>query len=67
MLIIMLMCIMSVLGYAQTTWQANPTVKKEATAKPKYQCMGTTAKGLRCKRTVPIANGYCYQHKQQAK
>lgn len=31
------------------------------------QCKGTTKKGKRCKRKTNNANGYCWQHQDQAK
>lgn len=27
-----------------------------------FQCRGTTQKGLRCKKTVPLVGGYCHYH-----
>lgn len=31
----------------------------------KYQCFGTTQKGLQCKRKVSSKGSYCYQHAGQ--
>lgn len=55
---------------AQDKWQPNPKyIKKDTgTHKPKgdkYQCLGTTQKGLRCRRMTLHENEYCYQHKNQ--
>lgn len=59
--------------YSQAqTWKANPkyikqgpAATRDTTGKAIYQCYGTTAKGLQCKRKVSIKGGYCYQHAGQ--
>lgn len=62
-----------IIGYnasCQTAWAPNPKYIKKASdtvkVKPvKYQCWGTTSKGLRCKRGAAVNRGYCYQHTAQ--
>lgn len=39
---------------------------KAAGTKNTVQCKGKTKKGTRCKHKTSIANGYCFQHGDQA-
>lgn len=56
---------------AWATPGAMPTAVKAQSDKPtmtsSVQCLGTTQKGQRCKRTTKDPSGYCYQHIGQAK
>ena len=67
-----------IIGYSascQTAWAPNPKYIKVVDScrrgpivkvKPvKYQCWGTTARGLRCKRGAAVNRGFCYQHSAQ--
>lgn len=53
------------------TWKANPKYIKTATRdtvkhdQKKFQCYGTTFKGLQCKRKVSVMGEFCYQHAAQ--
>lgn len=40
-------------------------IRKDSLISTKYQCWGTTAKGLRCKRSVKYDHGFCSQHQNQ--
>jgi hypothetical protein len=37
--------------------------KTPGQSKQKFQCIGKTKKGKRCRHVTKIANSYCYQHK----
>lgn len=39
-----------------------PPKKTPGQSKQKFQCIGKTKKGKRCRHTTKIANSYCYQH-----
>lgn len=51
------------------TWKPNPKYIKTATTqdttKSKYQCFGTTQKGLQCKKKVSVLGCKCYLHVNQ--
>jgi hypothetical protein len=49
---------------AVITKQTSPTKKSNKTQT--NQCLGTTKKGARCKRTTSNPSGYCYQHINQS-
>lgn len=65
---LVLVIIATVTGHCQD-WKPNPqyikTTHQDTTSKPKFQCYGTTAKGIQCKRKVSINKGLCYQHAEQ--
>lgn len=44
-----------------------PPINTLGKTKQSYQCNGITKRGTRCKHHTHIANGYCYQHKNQKK
>lgn len=47
-------------------WYPNPIyIRKDSLISTKYQCWGTTAKGLRCRRSVKCDHCYCVQHEKQ--
>lgn len=47
-------------------WHPNPIyIRKDSLIYTKYQCWGTTAKGLRCRRSVKCDHCYCVQHEKQ--
>lgn len=70
LLFVIALCLLAGTSSAQT-WAPNKSVikpaKDTAAAKAdKFQCWGTTQKGLRCKRKVNEDHSFCYLHQYQA-
>lgn len=51
----------------QVAWHPNPIyIRKDSLTAHKFQCWGTTPKGLRCKHVVKCDHCYCSQHLNQS-
>lgn len=64
--------LLSAVAASAQDWKPDPRFihrsRQDTTQAPryKYQCYGTTLKGLRCRHVVAVDSSYCRQHLFQA-
>lgn len=67
--VLILILIAGIVTCKGQSWTPNKKyiAKRDTTASQvkKFQCWGTTGKGLRCKRKLNADHSFCYQHAGQ--